>query len=43
MELQYSELENNIRLIKLIGKLDIGELRVVESEFIIHCAGKQVN
>ena len=42
MELQYKELENKIRLIKLIGKLDIGEVRVVESEFIVHCAGSQV-
>ena len=42
MELKYQELEYKIRLIKLIGKLDIGELRSVESEFIVHCAGKQV-
>lgn len=42
MELQYQELEHGIRLIKLIGKLDISEMREIESKFIIHCAGSQV-
>ena len=41
MELQYKQLEHGIRLIKLIGKLDISENRDVESKFIIRCAGSQ--
>ena len=42
MELQYQKLENGIRLIKLIGKLDIDGVKAVESNFILHCAGNQV-
>jgi anti-anti-sigma factor len=42
MELQYSELENNIRLIKLIGKLDIMGVGQVETPFAGHCAGDTV-
>jgi len=42
MELQYRELENKIRLIRLIGELDISKAKSVESEFIVHCAGNQL-
>ena len=38
MELHYSELENNIRLIKLIGNLDIGGVGKIETKFYGHCA-----
>jgi anti-sigma B factor antagonist len=40
MELQYSELENNIRLIKLIGRLDILGVGNVETKFTGYCAGE---
>jgi anti-anti-sigma factor len=42
MELQYSELENKIRLIKLIGKLDITGVEQIENQFAGHCAGEEV-
>jgi anti-anti-sigma factor len=40
MELQYSEVENNIRLIKLIGRLDISGVGVIENQFSEHSAGE---
>ncbi len=40
MELQYSELENGIRLIKLIGKMDIVGVEAVEIKFSDYCAGE---
>ncbi len=40
MELHFSELENNIRLIKLIGKLDIGGVGTIETKFNGYCAGE---
>lgn len=40
MELQYRELENNIRLIKLIGKLDIIGVGAIETQFAGYCAGE---
>lgn len=40
MELQYSELENNIRLIKLTGKLDIMGVDAIEAKFSGYCAGE---
>ena len=40
MELQYNELENNIRLIKLIGKLDITGVGEIETEFSDYCEGE---
>jgi anti-sigma B factor antagonist len=40
MELQYSELENRIRLIKLIGKLDISGVGNIETRFTGCCAGE---
>lgn len=39
MELQYSELGNKIRLIKLIGKLDIIGVGAIETKFTGYCAG----
>ena len=41
MELRYSELENNIRLIKLIGKLDIIGVGLIETKFSAYCAGER--
>ena len=40
MELHYSELENKIRCIKLIGKLDIGGVGAIETKFSGYCAGE---
>lgn len=40
MEVQYSELENNIRLIKLIGKLDITGVGQIENQFAEYYAGE---
>jgi anti-anti-sigma factor len=42
MELKYSELDNNIRLIKLIGKLDIIGTGEIETKFAGYCAGEKV-
>jgi anti-anti-sigma factor len=39
MKLQYSELENGIRLIKLVGKLDSNGTYDIEIEFIRSCGG----
>ena len=39
MKLQSSELENGIRLIKLIGKLDSNGTYDIEIEFIRSCGG----
>lgn len=40
MELQYSEMEKNIRLIKLSGRLDILGVGAIETRFAAHCAGE---
>jgi anti-anti-sigma factor len=40
MELQYSELDNNIRLIKLHGKLDIVGTGEIETRFTGYCGGE---
>lgn len=40
MELQYRELNNNIRLIKLNGKLDITGTGEIEKEFAGYCGGE---
>lgn len=40
MELYYSELENKIRLIKMIGKLDITGVGAIEAKFTDYCAGE---
>jgi anti-sigma B factor antagonist len=42
MELHYSELENQIRLIKLIGILDIGGVGTIETKFSGYCAGENL-
>jgi anti-anti-sigma factor len=41
MELQYSELDNNIRMIKLIGKLDITGVGQIENKFAGYCGGEK--
>lgn len=40
MNIEYSDLENNIRLIKLVGKLDILGVGDVETRFTGYCAGE---
>jgi len=40
MELQYSDLENDIRLIKLTGRLDIVGAGEIETKFAGYCAGE---
>jgi anti-anti-sigma factor len=42
MRLQFNELENGIRLIKLIGALDLSGTYSIEVEFVRHCAGEGV-
>ena len=40
MEIQYSELSNQINLIKLIGKLDIIGVNEIDIKFTGYCAGE---
>lgn len=40
IELQYTSLENNIRLIKLIGQLDINGVGMIETKFTGYCAAE---
>lgn len=40
MELHYSELENNIRLLKLTGILDIVGVGEIETRFTGYCTGE---
>jgi anti-anti-sigma factor len=42
MELQYSELNNNIRLLKLKGKFDIVGTGLIENKFAGYCGGENV-
>ena len=42
MEIQYSELDNHIKLIRLIGSLDILGVGSVETKFAGYCAGENV-
>ena len=42
MDLQYSELDNNIRLIKLSGKFDIIGTGEIETKFTGYCAGSHI-
>ena len=42
MEIQYSELDNDIRLVKLIGKLDVVGTGKIETEFSGYCVGRNV-
>jgi len=39
MEFQYSEMDNGIRLIKLIGELDTAGFNSIDLKFTAHCAG----
>jgi anti-anti-sigma factor len=41
MELHYSELDNNIRLIKLNGKFDIVGTGQIENKFAGYCGGEK--
>ena len=42
MKLEFTELENGIRLIKLIGALDLSGRYSIEIEFVRFCAGENV-
>ena len=42
MEIQYSELNNGIRSIKLSGKLDTEGYNSVDLKFTTHCAGDNI-
>ena len=42
MELQYSKLDNDIRMIKLGGKLDIVGTGEIETKFTGYCSGDKV-
>jgi anti-anti-sigma factor len=39
MELHYSEIEKDLRLLKLIGRLDITGVSAIETSFAAHCSG----
>jgi len=43
MKLEFSTLNNDIRLIKLIGKLDIIGKGEIETLFTAHCSGRDVH
>ena len=42
MRLEYTELEGGIRLIKLIGRLDLNGTYSVEVQFVRHCSGNNI-
>ena len=42
MEIQYDELSNGIRMIKLAGSLDIMGVNEIEIKFTGYCAGEKV-
>ena len=42
MKLEYNELEDEIRLIKLTGKLDLEGTNSIEKQFVQHCSGQNV-
>ena len=42
MKLEYSELENGIRLIQLTGRLDMEGTSQIDKQFVQHCAGENV-
>lgn len=42
MKLDYSELDNGIRLIKLNGALDMNGTYSIEIQFVRHCQGENV-
>lgn len=41
MKLEYSELDNGIRLIKLVGRLDMDGTKNIDKQFVEHCAGEK--
>ena len=41
MELQFTQMENGIRLIKLIGRMDIKSVADVETKFAGYCSGQK--
>jgi len=43
MKLQYNELDSNIRLIKLTGKLDVYGVNSIDIEFIRCCSGDNLH
>ena len=43
MKLEFNELENGIRLIKLIGALDLSGTYSIEIEFVRQCSGEGVH
>ena len=42
MKLEYSELDNGIRIITLIGRLDMAGANLIEKQFVQHCSGDNV-
>ncbi len=42
MEIHYQELNNGIRLIKLVGKLDVIGVGAIETKFNGYCSGERV-
>ena len=42
MKLDYTELDNGIRLIKLNGSLDLNGTYSIEVQFVRHCTGENV-
>ena len=42
MKLEYSELDNGMRLIKLIGRLDMAGVNLIHKQFVEHCEGENV-
>ena len=42
MELHYTELENDVRLIKLVGVLDRAGFSSIDLEFAAYCAGQNI-
>ena len=42
MKLEYSELDNGVRLIKLTGRLDMDGTNSIDKQFVQHCAGENV-
>jgi anti-sigma B factor antagonist len=42
MQLEYNELDNNIRLIKLTGALDVTGTGEIETKFAGYCSGDKV-
>jgi anti-anti-sigma factor len=42
MKLEYSELDNGIRLIQLVGRLDMDGTNSIDKQFVQYCAGEKV-